>query len=337
MEIMLIKTDKCCFVSDCYAKKGSYGYEYHNSTIPELFFDNKLPEKTWSNKWYKIPHFPKTVEKGIKGEKYNFRYEIKDSANITKKFPEVINYDDSDNYDAEILHSLYNYVYDTKPDYKVDADVKINTLCEIDNFIDFCDFNFKAVGRFGWTEKQYNITQADIKHQMLDTIILPDVLLINKPCSLSSKQMYDITRQYVREHINTEFAQITSDYDFCFTVKKLIPLLEPETISYQKIFAKTKKERNKIHYKTAKNTSVEIFQMTHDQAKYQGYTSIGGMFANSEYELKKKVNTWLIGLIDLINKPLRQCGHCSGTGYIDKTEIIKKNDIINKINNTESE
>jgi hypothetical protein len=335
MELMLIKTDKCCFVSDCYAKEGSYNHSYHNSIIPSLLFDNESPIKTWSDKWYKISHFPTKIEKEVKGEKCNVRYEIRDKDNVTKKFPEVINYDDSNNYSDDILDNLYSYTYDEKPNYKVDTDIKVKTLCEIDNFVDFCDFDFKAIGKFGWDEKQYHIKHADINHQMIDEIILPDVLLENKPCSLSSKQMYDITRQYVREHIDSGFAQITSDYDFCFTVKKNIPLLEPKTISYQHIFAKTKKERNKIHYKTAKVKSEEIFQMTHDQENYKGYTSINGMFANSEHELKEKIDTWLIGLISLINKPLHQCEHCCGTGYIDEVEIINKNDMIDKINDTD--
>jgi len=337
MDIMLIKTDKCCFVSDCYAKKeNSYDYKYHNSVIPKLLFDNKEPEKTWDDKWYKIPKFPEKIEKELKGEKHNIRYEIKDKDNITKKFPEVINYNDSKNYSDDILDNLYNYTYDEKPNYKVDADVTIQTLCEIDNFIDFCDFNFKAIGKFGWDEKQYSITHANIKHQMIDRIILPDVLLVNKPCSLSSKQMYDITRQYVREHINSDFARITSDYDFCFTVEKVIPLLEPKPISYQQIFAKTKKERNKIHYRTAKTKKETIFEMTDDQSRHQGYTAINGMFASSEYELKEKVYTWLTGLINLINKPLRQCEHCNGSGYIDEAERVNKNNMIDKINNAEN-
>ena len=37
-------------------------------------------------------------------------------------------------------------------------------------------------------------------------------------------------------------------------------------------------------------------------------------------ELKEKVDTWLESLIEIINKPLCQCPHCQGTGYLDKIE-----------------
>jgi hypothetical protein len=41
------------------------------------------------------------------------------------------------------------------------------------------------------------------------------------------------------------------------------------------------------------------------------------MYADSEAELKEKVDTWLESLIAIINKPLCQCAHCHGSGYID--------------------
>ena len=44
------------------------------------------------------------------------------------------------------------------------------------------------------------------------------------------------------------------------------------------------------------------------------------MCANSESELKEKVDKWLDGLIEIINKPLCQCPECRGTGYIGEIE-----------------
>ena len=62
--------------------------------------------------------------------------------------------------------------------------------------------------------------------------------------------------------------------------------------------------------------------MTHDQENYRGYTAIPELCANSEAELKEKLDMWLEGLMEVINRPLYQCPHCHGTGYMDdiKTE-----------------
>ncbi len=65
--------------------------------------------------------------------------------------------------------------------------------------------------------------------------------------------------------------------------------------------------------------------MTHKQENYGGYTAIDELCANNENELKEKVDTWLKGVIDIINKPLTQCEHCNGTGYIDEIKKIELN------------
>jgi hypothetical protein len=94
-------------------------------------------------------------------------------------------------------------------------------------------------------------------------------------------------------------------------------LIEPETITYQNIFARTKRERSKIHTKVKKYEEKEIFEMTHAQARYNNYSVIPEMTANSEEELKEKVDIWLEGLMEIINKPLCTCPHCKGSGYLD--------------------
>ncbi|MFK5882928.1 MAG: hypothetical protein QM489_01155 [Candidatus Izemoplasma sp.] len=40
------------------------------------------------------------------------------------------------------------------------------------------------------------------------------------PCEISSQDLYNIIRERVKQNINYENAAITSDYDFCFTVKR---------------------------------------------------------------------------------------------------------------------
>lgn len=320
LTILCVKTNKGCFISDCTATSG-YDYDYHRTQLTGMLFDGKKPNDTYCKNWYYIEQYPTTIQKEMRGEIINRRYELADETLASDKLPKVIPYEEEANYNANIIDSLYKYEYDQAPDYLADVPCDIQVICEIDNYNLPPKMEYNAIHKEGWNERQYTVKNINVKHQMLDKMIFPAILLHERPCKFTSKQMYDITRQYILDHIDNSVAKVTSNYDFCFTVKKLIPLIEPETITYQNIFARTKHERNKIHTTVKKFNEKEIFEMTHDQSRYDSYSVIPEMCANSETELKEKVDVWLEGLIEIINKPLCQCPHCQGTGYIDE---IKK-------------
>ncbi|MDQ0204083.1 hypothetical protein [Pectinatus haikarae] len=315
-KIMLIKTDKCCFISDLYTnKKDSYDYNYHHSAFVNWLFDDKKCTQTWAKHWFRIEKYPETITVECV-ETINKRYEIKDKKYITDSLPAVILCANKNDYDEDVIDSLYEFKKDTITSQQK-VDVEIETVLEVENFHEV-PFDFVGIHEINFGDKPYHITSADVHHQLIDEIMIPQVLLTEYPCRLTSKQMYDITRQYVREHIDKEQASITSDYDFCFTVKKIIPLYEPETLSYHYIFARTKKEREKVHFRVAKHKESTIFEMTDDINHYSGYSIIEGLTANSEKELKEKVDLWLTELMKKINKPLCTCDKCKGIGIIDK-------------------
>jgi hypothetical protein len=58
----------------------------------------------------------------------------------------------------------------------------------------------------------------------LERMLTPEFALHERPCSITSKQTYDIVRYYVKENIDPKQAEVTSDYDFCFTVKKKVAI-----------------------------------------------------------------------------------------------------------------
>lgn len=320
LEIDLIKTDKVWFIRD---KSKEWNKPYK---IKKLFFNGEKPSETFSDNWFQISK-PKDeiikVEEEISGERINKRYEIKDKEFISEKLPETIMYEDKEKYYDEdyegykILDNFYDFKYEVGENRRNPIEIKINEMLEIENFKMPVSFNYKGIHRANYSDEQYTISRKDINHQELDKIIFPEIMLQNRPCSLSSKQMYDITRQYIKDHIDLKVAKITSDYDFCFTVKKIVPLIEPETFTYQNIFGRTKREREKIHYATKEYKEIEIYQMTHKQENYKGYTAIEPLFANSEEELKEKIDEWLTATIKRINQPLELCPHCNGTGYKD--------------------
>jgi flagellin-specific chaperone FliS len=65
--------------------------------------------------------------------------------------------------------------------------------------------------------------------------------------------------------------------------------------------------------------------MTHSGKKYSGYTVIQPISANSETELKEKIDTYLVKLIEYINEPLVECEYCKGLGFINEIKKIKTN------------
>jgi hypothetical protein len=327
LKINLVKADsEICFISDCMATDG-YDYNYFKSKLTNLYFDGKLPTSTFTANWYQIEKYPTLIQRKVSGKRTNERYEIKDEEMISKKLPQIITVDEKENYSYDVRENFYKYKYDTLPPTMENVEVELNTILEVDNFKAAPVINYKAIQKWDYSDKPYEITNANVKHQLLDKMIFPEVLLASRPCSFSSKQVYDITRQYVRDHIDGSKAKITSDYDFCFTVRKIVPLIEPETVSYQNIFARTKKERNKIHYKTKKFNEVDIFEMTHDQSRYQNYTVIKPIFGENEEDLKNKMDEWLSTLIEIINKPLEMCSHCNGTGMVENIKRINQNDV----------
>ncbi|MCC0670567.1 hypothetical protein [Clostridioides sp. ES-W-0016-02] len=323
MNIYMVKTNKECFITDCEVFQG-HDYSYHRTKLTDLYFDKEKPKETYCKNWYVIDKYPEKIETELI-EYTNERYEIDNKNLICEKFPEIIRREDRGKLDFDISE-FYSIKRDKRPFRLVEVEnVKIEVIMELDSFEMPNKIEYEATGdkENYKSNSVYKITNTDVKHQLLDKIIFPELMLSSMPCKFTSKQMFDITRQYIKENIDLSKAKITSDYDFCFTVKKIVPLLTPEKITYQNVFARTKKERNKIHYGIKEYKEVEIFSMTHNQRNYDGYTAIDAMYANNENELKEKVDTWLKGAIEIINKPLELCPHCNGTGYMDEIKKIK--------------
>lgn len=321
VKMMLIRTDKGCFISDCYVTFG-YDFDHHHSKIDKLLFDGEVPVKTYAPHWLYIKEYPKKIQKKCQGNTVNERYELRDINLASEKVPYVILRTDEGEYSTDVIDNLYSYKYEREPDYLEDVDCEIEEVLSVDNFTFPSQIQYDAIKKHDFKDILYKITNADVKHQLLDKIIYHPVMLHKFPCKFSSKQMYDITRQYILSHIDKEVATISSNYDFCFVVEKIIPLVEPETITYQNICARTKRERNKIHTKIKKFNTVKIFEMTNASENYRSYPVIPEIFANNEEELKQKVDTWLDNVMAIINKNLCTCPQCNGSGFIDDIKKI---------------
>ena len=92
-KIMVVKTDKGCFISDCFATSG-YDFNYHRGIIQDWLFNGKTPTATYYPHWYYIEEYPTLIQINRSGEVINKRYELKDQSLASDKMPEVIPYED---------------------------------------------------------------------------------------------------------------------------------------------------------------------------------------------------------------------------------------------------
>jgi hypothetical protein len=321
-----------------YAVKTNNGYYVSNrpdndvvydksSGLSHLLFDGNKGESSFHSSWLFIEKEPKRIFHMTSQPNINHRYELRDKSLVSEKFPmimkrEDVNVFDTNEYDwfwkKEYSHlsSLYELISDPQPMIEVDVPFEWIVLLEVSEILPPENFSYTVQISSFKSDGFKQITNDNVNHQMLDRIIFPSVVLHNKPCSLSSKQLYDIVRQYIKTNINPKYAEITSDYDFCFTVKKRIPLASPYTSEYF-----TKRGRKTIkHQNYVTSTLIQCFEMTHASSNYSGYTPISGMTAANENELKEKIDDYLQRLIAMINEPLVQCKHCGGLG-VEKENI----------------
>lgn len=301
-----------------------------SSYITNYYFDGKKCEKTNHLNWYKLDSLPQKIESLNSGGIVNYRYVIKDECFINDKAKkefareDVAYYDDDENEwfwkdEFSSLSSLYKLEYDKAPDYFKEMEFEYTKVAQIDNLPEVVEFKYPAqVG--SWRHEGMGvISNNNIQQQELDKIIFPSPLLVLRPCKLSSKASYDLVREYIKINIDPNWAEITSDYNFCFAVKKKIHLSSPDPYTVDinnNTFSKRKKTPKYVtKYRT--DRSVTIFEMTYSPENYQKYTPIKGFEGNSHEELSKNIEIYLINLITEINKPLVDCPHCKGLGVID--------------------
>lgn len=177
-------------------------------------------------------------------------------------------------------------------------------------------FRVKHDGAFGSGEVKPVKLENMVHYGELDRILTPEFAIHNKPCALTSKQTYDIIRTFVKDHIDPKEAIITSDYDFCFTVKKKVAVKPWVRTTEQKTRNGRSYRTPKYKNQTIDHKQVEVFEMTHGEKGYQNYTVIKGFTANNLKELVDVIKVYLEELVGYINNPVSECEHCRGTGHM---------------------
>ena len=319
MNIIAVELDNKKFIIHNALKN----YSYNSDVLPELFFDDKKPEKFWCEDWYIIHQYPNKVQREVRQSNINHRFELIDETMQSEKMPLVIKKEDaileSDGYEwkpkLSIYRSLYKEVSDKCPPVRENVDFNFQIVMKVKDAQKPDDFSYDVQKTRYTADGLTQIQAKDLQHQIIDKLLFPQPLLPQMPCKLSSKQTYDIVRQYVKQNINYKVARITSDYDFCFTAVKIIPL--SEQVKYKvdvnwSLFEKKRRPKIEIRYKSQRE--VECFEMSPEG--YQGYTIITGFEGKNQKDLQEKIDTYCKDLIDFINIPVTDCPHCQGLGVI---------------------
>lgn len=302
-------------------------------SLERFLIDGQIPLRTFHSKWVSVNKEPNLIQEYKKQPNINHRYELKDSTLASEKTPQILKREEVEiSNDGEIswveefamFRLMYQMCWDEQPDILVDVGFEYETIMKVDEIKEFEVFTYDVGKTRGERDGVRKITEDDLRHQILDEIIFPNILLPARPCSLTSQQTFDIVRQYVKQHINYDVASITSDYDFCFTVKKKISLSEPTKYSVDVnnlgFSSRKRKPKYEVRYKTERE--VVCFEMAPKQ--YQNYTIIDGFRGDDQEDIKRKIDGYCETLIGFVNTPVRDCPCCQGSGIILE-DIVKTN------------
>jgi hypothetical protein len=319
-----IKTNKGYFISN----KTKYDSWDNKTSLTSCFFNGKKPLPTFHESWVFVDEEINKVEVEESQPNINYRWELIDISMESEKIPLILKaiYDNEYGWQLEegyeYLSSLYKLTFDKQPNIMVEIPFDFKIILEVDDIKEFQGFEY-PVQKTQWTHDGLtNLTPDDVTYQILDKIMFPEIMLPLRPCKFTSEQMYKIVRQYIKQNINYEYATISSDYDFCFEVKKKIKLDNP----YESKTEVTKTNGKSYHpprYNTkyVKDRSISIFEMTYSPKNYSNHTPIPEMWGENIEDLKDRVDKYCQELIEAINKPLVDCPHCHGEGVILQEKI----------------
>jgi hypothetical protein len=322
------KTNLGLFVKDA----GGYSKRRINGIVTTQFQALETPANLWSRaSWFFLEGIDEITSYEVlkAGANIQTGFVLKISSIACAEIPLELSMEQVGQYydeDAEEnrwavhtdLQALYKPVYVKTEDVWVaeEFDVKVLRSLQIDSFESPAKMEVKQTSD-NYGGKPHTIDLASIvTYEDIERLLTPEFLLHERPCTLSSSQMYSIVRRHIKDRIDAKYATIMSDYDFCFTVKRKVAI-KPFV---NKIEIKTSRGRSysqpKFKTQSVTHKEVEIFEMTTQQKPYNNYTPISSYSANSLKEMKEFLESYLEALMAEINKPVQECQHCGGTGHL---------------------
>lgn len=319
IEILQYKTNVGYFV------KPQSSYSYH---ICSNMFYNGVADTNYNrvNGYIKLDNEITSVQRKIQPSRKVSHYTLKDKELESSKLPLVVqHYWDEDLEETRLqgvegYEAMYEPVFEETEERLEDVSFVIINMGEyiIDDPTNIKDRKIRrsGEGHYGNTKAVEEELSKVVVYDDIVKLLTPEFALTQAPCKLTSHQMYRIVRQYLLENLDMKENIITSNYDFCFTVKKRVhtkPFIVTE--SY---LASRNKFKSKQVTKTEKQ--VEVFEMTYAGYKgaggYDGYTCIPELHGDNLQDLSNKLDEYLYDLVHVLNKKVHECECCNGTGHI---------------------
>jgi len=303
---------------------------YGQSNFASHLFDGVKSQDTFASGWSRIDNPPRRVSHIVYRPNINPRFILIDDSLVSERIPKELTEEQAGERlncstfqwkpEYEIYQSLYLHISDEQPPIEVDDEFEYIVLAKIDdvkepNKISYPYQETKLYGQSG------KVTNENVKHSIIDQIVYPVLTIHERPCKLTSKQTYNIVREHVKLNINPKVAKVTSDYDFCFTVEKIIPISKPYSYEYDARPSWSKRRKPEMKTRWVNDKKIICFEMTSAEDMYKGYTPIKPFEGNSEDDLKDNIDTYLEALMAYINEPMKECPNCNGQGVLFNKDI----------------
>ena len=290
LKINAVKTDAGVFINHT-------ANNYSSSVLETLFINGEKPKRAHVKNWFVIGEMPVSIKKQMPDLRKYSQWKLIDPDMESKALPLTVEYDELSRDDS--ITDLYFADYEVVPGELVDMPFEVEVITEVKNFRLPPKVGYKAERKKGYRTVEVVVDNTNFEHQLLDKLIIPEILIHEYPCKLSSPELYQIVRHHVKENIDTRHARVTSDYDFCFKVSKAVKIYGPEKIDQNRLMDGTFSREKAILVEK----EFDIFEMTPENELYKGYTPIKGVSANNQTELKNKIDNFLDELMKFINEP----------------------------------
>lgn len=332
LKLIGIKTKQGIFVANYIGNENSWS-QY--AVLDRHKINGETPQKTFDNHWYLISSEPKTVTKSRYPERINYRFELVNPELASDLIPPILKRDEVTYLDEDDdlcwkkeyahLKSLYQLMWDETAAFDEPLDFEYVEVIETEEITPHVGLNNPIYQTKYPSNSTTTVNKSNLQYQVIDKIRFPPIYYqTHCPVMLPSQQFYEIIRYHVKQNIDYSVAEITSDYDFCFTVKKKIFRDNPIEIKKEKLKAngRSYSPRKIITSMTNLAGSVDALNMTSAERRYEKYPILPDLYAINVTELQVKVDNILQKIMEFINTPFEFCPVCHGTGLKDTVKPL---------------